>query len=99
MKILGNVGVYNTYDKNANKTVKDKNASVQNKSNKDKVEISNQAMEQNVKNSEVEYLKAKLNTIDDRESRINDLKAQIAAGTYSVSTEDLADAILESKKV
>ncbi len=53
MKILGNVGVYNTYDKNANKTVKDKNASVQNKSNKDKVEISNQAMEQNVKNSEV----------------------------------------------
>ncbi len=99
MKILCNVGVYNTYDKNANKTVKDKNDVVQNKNNKDKVEISNQAIEQNVKNSEVEYLKARLNTIDDREARINDLKAQIAAGTYSVSTEDLADAILESKKV
>jgi negative regulator of flagellin synthesis FlgM len=99
MKILGNIGVYNSYDKNASKNAKDKAVTANNKSNKDKVEISNQAINKNVKNTEVEYLKNRLNAMDDREARLADLKAQISAGTYNVSSEDVADAILESKKV
>jgi flagellar biosynthesis anti-sigma factor FlgM len=44
-------------------------------------------------------LKDRINIADDREARIAELKAQISAGTYKVSSEDVADAIINSKKV
>lgn len=99
MKIVGNSGVYNPYDKSVNNTAKDKNLSTNNRTTRDKVEISKQAFNQNVKNEEVDYLKERINLIEDRDARIAELKAQISDGTYKVSSEDLADAILESKKV
>lgn len=99
MKIVGNSGVYNPYDKGLNNTSKDKNLNTNNKTIKDKVEISPQALNQQVKSSEVDYLKERINDIEDRDAKIAELKAQIANGTYKVSSEDLADAILESKRV
>jgi len=99
MKIIGNSGVYNPYEKSVNNTSKDKSLNTNNKTIKDKVEISPQALNQKVKSSEVDYLKGRINEIEDRDAKIAELKAQIANGTYKVSSEDLADAILESKRV
>lgn len=99
MKIMGNMGLYNPYDKNLNNTAKDKNLQNNSKNYKDKVEISSEAFNKKVKNSEVDYLKERVNGLEDREAKIAELKARIAAGTYKISSEDLADAILESKKV
>jgi flagellar biosynthesis anti-sigma factor FlgM len=100
MKIVSNTGVYNPYDKAVKNTVKEKEVKTPAKSsNKDKVEISSNAINQRIKNSEVDYLKDRINIADDREARIAELKAQISAGTYKVSSEDVADAIINSKKV
>lgn len=100
MKIIGNSGVYNPYDKTLKNTSKDKNVKASVKpGNKDKVEISSKAINQRIKNSEVDYLKERVNVASDREAKIADLRSRIAAGTYKVSSEDVADAILNSKKV
>ncbi len=99
MKISGNLGVYNNYTKDATKASKEKDLSPKKTVKEDKVEISQKALVKNEKSSEVKGLKSRLNTLEDRGTKINSLRENIKGGTYKVSSGDVADAIIDSKKV
>lgn len=100
MKILGNLGVFNNYNKDSAKASKEKSeVSPKRAVKEDKVEISQSALKKNDKTNEVEHLKTKLNALEDREAKIDSLKKGIKDGTYKVSTAHVADAIIDSKKV
>lgn len=97
MKILGNLGIFNNYNKDTAKTSKDKDISPKKSVKEDKVEISQTALKRSDKSNEVKGLKA--GALDERDTKINDLKDRIKAGTYKVSSSDVANAIIDSKKV
>lgn len=97
MKILGNLGIFNNYNKETTKTTKDKEASPKKAVKEDKVEISQSALSKSDKSTEVKGLKA--GALDERDTKINDLRDKIKAGTYKVSSATVADAIIDSKKV
>ena len=97
MKILGNLGVFNSYNKDTSKTTKEKELSTQKAKKEDKVEISETALKRSGKSNEVKGLKAE--ALGERDNKISDLKDKIKAGTYKVSSADVADAIIDSKKV
>ncbi|MBP6408634.1 MAG: flagellar biosynthesis anti-sigma factor FlgM [Fusobacteriaceae bacterium] len=99
MKISGNLGVYNNYTKDATKASKEKDLSPKKTVKEDKVEISQKALVKNEKSSEVKGLKSRLNALEDRDTKINSLRESIKGGTYKVSSGDVADAIIDSKKV
>lgn len=99
MKISGNLGVYNNYTKDTTKTPKDKDVNPKKSIKEDKVEISSKAMVKSEKSNEVKGLKSRLNALEDRDNKINSLRDSIKAGTYKVSSRDVADAIIDSKKV
>lgn len=64
----------------------------------DKVEISNNAKSESVNNSEVEFIKRRYFTVQGkREEKIAKLKEDVKNGRYSVSDEDIADAIIGSE--
>ncbi|TDT68077.1 FlgM family anti-sigma-28 factor [Hypnocyclicus thermotrophus] len=99
MKIVGNINsIYGKYTKDVTST---KKANVINNNKKviqDKVDISFNAKKTTVDKAEVNYLKAKLNASGERSDKIADIKSRIEAGTYNVSLDKLADAILNSKR-
>lgn len=97
MKILGNLGIFNNYNKDTAKTTKEKELSTQKAKKEDKVEISETALKRSGKSHEVKGLKAE--ALDERENKISDLRDKIKAGTYKVSSASVADAIIDSKKV
>jgi len=97
MKILGNLGIFNNYNKDTAKTTKEKELNTQKAKKEDKVEISETALKRSGKSHEVKGLKAE--ALDERENKISDLRDKIKAGTYKVSSASVADAIIDSKKV
>ena len=99
MKISGNLGVYNNYTKDATKASKEKDLSPKKTEKEKKDEISQKALVKNEKSSEVKGLKSRLNALEDRDTKINSLRESIKGGTYKVSSGDVADAIIDSKKV
>lgn len=97
MKILANLGILNNYNKDVNKTSKEKDINPKKSVKEDKVEISKTALQRSGNLNEVSGLKA--GALGERDSKINDLRDRIKAGTYKVSTASVADAIIDSKKV
>ncbi len=103
MKILGNLSnVYKAYktEKIENKSDKEIKKTKEDSSVKsgsfDKVTISNEAKTQ-MRDKEVAYLKKRLAMIDEgKENRISDIKEKIKNGTYNISEDKVADAILNN---
>ncbi|MBZ4683474.1 MAG: Anti-sigma-28 factor, FlgM [Fusobacteriaceae bacterium] len=99
MKVVGNINsIYGKYTKDVTTTKKATAVTNNKKVIQDKVDISFNAKKTTVDKAEVNYLKAKLNASNDRADRIADIKSRIEAGTYNVSLDKLADAILDSKR-
>lgn len=102
MKIMGNIGsVYQTYKIDKKDKIEQKGLSEFEKVKNgiaDKVEISNNAKSESVNNSEVEFIKRRYFTVQGkREEKIAKLKEDVKNGRYSVSDEDIADAIIGSE--
>ncbi len=97
MKILGNLGILNNYNKDVAKTSKERDVNPKKTVKEDKVEISKVALQRSENSNEVGGLKA--GALSERDTKINDLRDRIKAGTYKVSTASVADAIIDSKKV
>lgn len=97
MKILGNLGIMSNYNKDTSKTSKEKEISSKKPIKEDKVEISQSALKKSDKAHEVSGLKA--GALGERDNKISDLRDRIKAGAYKVSSSDVADAIIDSKRV
>lgn len=97
MKILSNLGILNSYNKDSTKVSKEKDVNPKKTIKEDKVEFSKVALERSGNSNEVGGLKA--GALNERDTKINDLRDKIKAGTYKVSTASVADAIIDSKKV
>ena len=97
MKILSNLGILNSYNKDSTKVSKEKDVNPKKTIKEDKVEFSKVALERSGNSNEVGGLKA--GALNERDTKINDLRDRIKAGTYKVSTASVADAIIDSKKV
>ncbi|MBN1467480.1 MAG: flagellar biosynthesis anti-sigma factor FlgM [Fusobacteriaceae bacterium] len=99
MKVSNNLGVYGNYSKDTNKFSKEKEINPKKTSKEDRVEISNFARVKNDKSDEVKGLKSRLNALENRDTKINELRERVKSGTYNVSLGDVADSIIDSKKV
>ena len=87
MRINGISNVNQVYNANAAKKAY---GSAKAGNNKDTVALSDFAKELSVAKSAVDQ------TPDVRESRINEIKQQMQAGTYNISAAQVADKLLES---
>lgn len=76
---------------------KSNNVSVKKKNNRDAVATDKFEISQSAKDYQVAK-EAVSNASDIREDKVADIKARLAAGTYKVSTEAIADKILGTAK-
>lgn len=98
MKVTGNLDVYKTFNNMSKGPNKSTIADIKKRSS-DKLDISSTAKLQSSQNSEVDFVKSRMNIASERAEKIADLKSRIESGNYNVSSSTVADAILNSKKV
>ena len=102
MKIVGNIpNLYSDYKiekkEKVGKSEEFQNIISSKAASADRVEISSAFKTDIFNNAEIEFLKRKFFTVDEkREEKIAKLKDSIKNGEYEVKEEELADAILRS---
>ena len=67
------------------------------------VDYDKQSIRKNLDNTylseKIERIKKKIESYKNRDTKINVLRERVKAGTYNVSLGDVADSIIDSKKV